>query len=290
MWFFPYAFTIYLLAIDTLSSYLQCTPAPAPAFDLFPKPCNTTLDCFPNVCCQESGKKFCRPPKRSLLAFLTTFAQVCWHFYLLTLYILLRHYWDIIVVMRSNRCSFDNICGFFCVFLSIHSVWIPAWYGSGPTTLISTDKSEYRLGNKCETGDLNCDIIVVYFIALVVTFKSKSMFFVVFNRLFLAIFFKNRDLLFYYILYICHASLILFFSTRRIKLPLFKFDYYTRQWEIWIVSNKSLIYAYCLHLRSKGESKERKSVFNGPLVHLWKTWAWYSTQNSDKASASIAIE
>lgn len=63
-------------AIDALSGYLQCTPAPPPAFDLHPQPCNNTFDCFPNVCCQESGKKFCRPPKRSLLAFLDTFAQV----------------------------------------------------------------------------------------------------------------------------------------------------------------------------------------------------------------------
>lgn len=46
-----------ILAIDMLSSYLQCTPAPPIAYDLHPKPCNNTLDCFPNVCCQEAGKK-----------------------------------------------------------------------------------------------------------------------------------------------------------------------------------------------------------------------------------------
>lgn len=66
------------LAIDMLSSYLQCTPAPPTAYDLHPKPCNNTLDCFPNVCCMEQGKKYCRPPKKSLLSLLTTFAQV-WH-------------------------------------------------------------------------------------------------------------------------------------------------------------------------------------------------------------------
>ncbi|XP_065167033.1 uncharacterized protein [Atheta coriaria] len=47
-------------------SYMQCTPPPPR--ELFPKPCNNTLDCFPNLCCQESGKKFCRPPRRSLVA------------------------------------------------------------------------------------------------------------------------------------------------------------------------------------------------------------------------------
>lgn len=63
-------------AIESISSYLQCTPAPPSTFDIFPKLCNNTLDCFPNVCCQELGKKHCRPPKRSLLAFVTGFAQV----------------------------------------------------------------------------------------------------------------------------------------------------------------------------------------------------------------------
>ncbi|XP_055324451.1 uncharacterized protein LOC129579016 isoform X1 [Sitodiplosis mosellana] len=61
--------------IDMLSSYLKCTPAPPTAYDLHPKPCNNTLDCFPNVCCQEEGRKYCRPPKKSLLAFITNFAQ-----------------------------------------------------------------------------------------------------------------------------------------------------------------------------------------------------------------------
>ncbi len=64
------------LAIESLSAYLQCTPPPPPAFDSYPKKCNNTLDCFPNVCCQEAGKKHCRPPRRSLLALVTGFAQV----------------------------------------------------------------------------------------------------------------------------------------------------------------------------------------------------------------------
>ncbi|XP_059616361.1 uncharacterized protein LOC132261527 [Phlebotomus argentipes] len=61
--------------LEAMSGYIQCTPPPAPSFDLFPKPCNNTLDCFPNVCCQEKGRKHCRPPKRSLLALLTTMTQ-----------------------------------------------------------------------------------------------------------------------------------------------------------------------------------------------------------------------
>ncbi|KAG4075685.1 hypothetical protein HA402_003510 [Bradysia odoriphaga] len=61
--------------IESLSAYLQCTPPPPPAFDSYPKKCNNTLDCFPNVCCQEEGKKHCRPPRRSLLALVTGFAQ-----------------------------------------------------------------------------------------------------------------------------------------------------------------------------------------------------------------------
>lgn len=52
----------------TIASYMQCTPPPPPFLDLFPKPCKNALDCFPNLCCQERGQKFCRPPKRSILA------------------------------------------------------------------------------------------------------------------------------------------------------------------------------------------------------------------------------
>ncbi|EDS36329.1 conserved hypothetical protein, partial [Culex quinquefasciatus] len=57
--------------IEAVSQYLQCTPAPPVIFDIHPKACNTTLDCFPNLCCQEFGKRNCRPPKRSLLTFVT---------------------------------------------------------------------------------------------------------------------------------------------------------------------------------------------------------------------------
>lgn len=56
---------------------MQCTPPPPPLLDLFPKTCNTPLDCFPNLCCQEKGKRFCRPPKRSLLALIADVGQVC---------------------------------------------------------------------------------------------------------------------------------------------------------------------------------------------------------------------
>ncbi|XP_068895935.1 uncharacterized protein [Tenebrio molitor] len=58
-----------------MMSYMQCTPPPPPFLDLFPKVCRSPLDCFPNLCCQERGKRYCRPPKRSLLALLTTVAQ-----------------------------------------------------------------------------------------------------------------------------------------------------------------------------------------------------------------------
>uniref|UniRef100_A0A1B0GPB9 WAP domain-containing protein n=1 Tax=Phlebotomus papatasi TaxID=29031 RepID=A0A1B0GPB9_PHLPP len=61
--------------LEAMSGYIQCTPPPPAQFDLYPKPCNNTLDCFPNVCCQEKGRKHCRPPKRSLLALITTMTQ-----------------------------------------------------------------------------------------------------------------------------------------------------------------------------------------------------------------------
>uniref|UniRef100_A0A1B0GIP6 Putative conserved secreted protein n=1 Tax=Lutzomyia longipalpis TaxID=7200 RepID=A0A1B0GIP6_LUTLO len=41
--------------LEAMSGYIQCTPPPSPLYDLYPKPCNNTLDCFPNVCCQEKG-------------------------------------------------------------------------------------------------------------------------------------------------------------------------------------------------------------------------------------------
>lgn len=58
-----------------MAGYLQCTPPPPKVFDQYPKSCNNTLDCFPNVCCQEDGNKHCRPPRRSLLALLTGVSQ-----------------------------------------------------------------------------------------------------------------------------------------------------------------------------------------------------------------------
>ncbi|KAJ3648899.1 hypothetical protein Zmor_020668 [Zophobas morio] len=61
--------------LKLIMSYMQCTPPPPALLDLFPKECNTPLDCFPNLCCQERGKQFCRPAKRSLLTLITTVAQ-----------------------------------------------------------------------------------------------------------------------------------------------------------------------------------------------------------------------
>lgn len=66
----------YVLALESASKYIQCTPPPPPGFDKFPKKCNSTLDCFPNVCCQEAGRKHCRPPRRSLLALVAGLATV----------------------------------------------------------------------------------------------------------------------------------------------------------------------------------------------------------------------
>ncbi|XP_044746117.1 uncharacterized protein LOC123307755 isoform X1 [Coccinella septempunctata] len=57
------------------ASYIQCTPPPPPIFDLFPKSCNNALDCFPNLCCQEGDKKYCRPPKRSVLQLIAGVGQ-----------------------------------------------------------------------------------------------------------------------------------------------------------------------------------------------------------------------
>ncbi|XP_065206135.1 uncharacterized protein LOC135835681 isoform X2 [Planococcus citri] len=61
--------------LRTAMAYWQCTPPPPPSYDLFPKPCRSTFDCFPNLCCQEKDKKVCRPPKKSILTLISNFAQ-----------------------------------------------------------------------------------------------------------------------------------------------------------------------------------------------------------------------
>ncbi|XP_045481986.1 uncharacterized protein LOC123686061 isoform X2 [Harmonia axyridis] len=61
--------------LRVFASYIQCTPPPPPIFDLFPKSCNNALDCFPNLCCQEGDKKYCRPPKRSVLQLVAGLGQ-----------------------------------------------------------------------------------------------------------------------------------------------------------------------------------------------------------------------
>ncbi|KAH1015428.1 hypothetical protein HUJ05_013152 [Dendroctonus ponderosae] len=61
--------------LKTITSYMQCTPPPPAQLDLYPKTCQNLMDCFPNLCCQEKGKKFCRPPKRSLLALVAELGQ-----------------------------------------------------------------------------------------------------------------------------------------------------------------------------------------------------------------------
>ncbi|XP_037950457.1 uncharacterized protein LOC119681357 [Teleopsis dalmanni] len=63
-------------SFNYLSEYLECTPPPPPIFDLHPKACTSTLDCFPNVCCQEAGLRHCRPPKKSVLTLMANFLNV----------------------------------------------------------------------------------------------------------------------------------------------------------------------------------------------------------------------
>ncbi|XP_050427583.1 uncharacterized protein LOC126837673 [Adelges cooleyi] len=46
--------------------YLQCSPPPPKRYDLFPRKCRTTVDCWPDLCCPENGNNICRPPKQSL--------------------------------------------------------------------------------------------------------------------------------------------------------------------------------------------------------------------------------
>lgn len=58
--------------IKNLVSFMQCTAPPPPLIDIFPKACRNNFDCFPNLCCQENGKKYCRPPKKSFLAAVVT--------------------------------------------------------------------------------------------------------------------------------------------------------------------------------------------------------------------------
>lgn len=69
-------FNIYgmISAVRMLEQYLQCTSPPE--YDAFPQKCSSSVDCFPNLCCAEGGKKHCRPPQRSLLSLLAGVGQV----------------------------------------------------------------------------------------------------------------------------------------------------------------------------------------------------------------------
>ncbi|XP_066154684.1 uncharacterized protein [Euwallacea fornicatus] len=62
-------------ALKTVTTYMQCTAPPPAHLDLHPKICQTPVDCFPNLCCQEMDRKVCRPPKKSLLAFVAELGQ-----------------------------------------------------------------------------------------------------------------------------------------------------------------------------------------------------------------------
>lgn len=55
----------FFTALSFLLEYVQCQPAPPQVLDILPQPCNLTIECIPNLCCQEGNKKICRPPKRS---------------------------------------------------------------------------------------------------------------------------------------------------------------------------------------------------------------------------------
>lgn len=66
----------YCTALRNMMAYLQCTPPPPPLYDLFPKQCRSSLDCFPNLCCQERNRRVCRPPRKSVLALLAMVGQV----------------------------------------------------------------------------------------------------------------------------------------------------------------------------------------------------------------------
>lgn len=65
------------LAVTSLVGYFQCSPAPPPVLDLFPKECANALDCFPNLCCQEGGRRVCRPPRQSILSLFVGVTRVC---------------------------------------------------------------------------------------------------------------------------------------------------------------------------------------------------------------------
>lgn len=56
--------------------FTQCEPATPAIIDIFSRPCNKTLDCLPNYCCQEGSKKVCRPPKQTILNFAVTATSV----------------------------------------------------------------------------------------------------------------------------------------------------------------------------------------------------------------------
>ncbi|XP_038104223.1 uncharacterized protein LOC6044476 [Culex quinquefasciatus] len=49
--------------IEAVSQYLQCTPAPPVIFDIHPKACNTTLDCFLIYVAKSLEKEIADHPK-----------------------------------------------------------------------------------------------------------------------------------------------------------------------------------------------------------------------------------
>ncbi|XP_012286031.1 uncharacterized protein LOC105702776 [Orussus abietinus] len=60
----------------TLLEYMQCqTPGPS-VLDLLIKPCNSTSDCFPQLCCQEGAYKVCRPARKSWITLIAQTTQV----------------------------------------------------------------------------------------------------------------------------------------------------------------------------------------------------------------------
>lgn len=65
-----------LAGVNSLLSYVQCQEAPPQILDIFLKSCDRTIDCLPSLCCQEGDRKVCRPPKKSVIGFISQATQV----------------------------------------------------------------------------------------------------------------------------------------------------------------------------------------------------------------------
>lgn len=96
-----------ITAVRMFEQYLQCTPPPKQ--DLFPQRCSSSVDCFPNLCCAEGGKKHCRPPQRSLLALLAGVTQVLEDFFFVKLEISVHTASVTAVVLQVSSVTYEII-------------------------------------------------------------------------------------------------------------------------------------------------------------------------------------